>query len=144
MQKKQLVPLYYQDWTIKECIEQKYWHLQLHASQYKQKTQHLSHPLHKHTSTPQCKKLQQRLLHNNIPTDSHTVTTTDIKTNSVKYIHLLSNHHYALSVTPSHTTFFKCTHIRTTLLPLDFWTDLAGVTELLAGGLRAGWSDSPR
>ena len=25
-------------------------HLQLHASQYKQKTQHRSHPLHKHTT----------------------------------------------------------------------------------------------
>ena len=42
-------------------------HLQLHASQYKQKTQHPSHPLHKHTT--------------NIPKDPHTVTTTDIKTN---------------------------------------------------------------
>ena len=28
-------------------------HLQLHASQYKQKPQHPSHPSHKHTSTPQ-------------------------------------------------------------------------------------------
>ena len=28
-------------------------HLQLHASQHKQKTQHPSHPLHKHTSTLQ-------------------------------------------------------------------------------------------
>ena len=35
-------------------------HLQLHASQYKQKTQHPSHPLHKHTTyfnTPRLKKL---------------------------------------------------------------------------------------
>ena len=34
-------------------------HLQLHASQYKQKTQHPSHPLHKHTTyfnTPRQKK----------------------------------------------------------------------------------------
>ena len=34
-------------------------HLQLHASQYKQKTQHTSHPLHKHTTyfnTPRLKK----------------------------------------------------------------------------------------
>ena len=34
-------------------------HLQLHASQYKQKTQHPSHPLHKHTTyfnTPRLKK----------------------------------------------------------------------------------------
>ena len=36
-----------------------YEHLQLHASQYKQKTQHPSHPLHKHTTyfnTPRLKK----------------------------------------------------------------------------------------
>ena len=44
-------------------------HLQLHASQYKHKTQHLSHTLHKHTTyynTPRLKKhyLLQRLLHN--------------------------------------------------------------------------------
>ena len=35
-------------------------HLQLHASQYKQKTQHPSHPLHKHTTyfnTPRLKTL---------------------------------------------------------------------------------------
>ena len=43
--------------------------LQLHASQYKQKTQHPSHPLHKHTtyfSTPRVKKnyFAQRPLHN--------------------------------------------------------------------------------
>ena len=44
-------------------------HLQLHASQYKQKTQHPSHPLHKHTkyfNTPRQKKhyFKQRPLHN--------------------------------------------------------------------------------
>ena len=36
-------------------------HLQLHASQYKQKTQHPSHPLHKHTTyfnTPRLKKIK--------------------------------------------------------------------------------------
>ena len=43
-----------------------------------------------------------------------------------------------------------CTHIRTTLSPLDLWTDPAGVTALLArwteklaGGPQAGTSDSP-
>ena len=42
------------------------------------------------------------------------------------------------------------THIRTTLSPLDLWTDPAGVTALLArwteklaGGPQAGTSDSP-
>ena len=41
-------------------------------------------------------------------------------------------------------------HIRTTLSPLDLWTDPAGVTALLArwteklaGGPQAGTSDSP-
>ena len=45
---------------------------------------------------------------------------------------------------------FNCTHIRTTLSPLDLWTDPAGVTALLArwteklaGGPQAGTSDSP-
>ena len=45
---------------------------------------------------------------------------------------------------------FNCTHIRTTLSPLDLWTYSAGVTELLArwteklaGGPQAGTSDSP-
>ena len=45
---------------------------------------------------------------------------------------------------------FNCTRIRTTLSPLDLWTDPAGVTALLArwteklaGGPQAGTSDSP-
>ena len=45
---------------------------------------------------------------------------------------------------------FNCTHIRTTLLPLDLWTDpskvmelRAGCTENLAGEPRAGGSDFP-
>ena len=45
---------------------------------------------------------------------------------------------------------FNCTHIRTTLSPLDLWTDPARVTALLAkwteklaGGPQAGTSDSP-
>ena len=45
---------------------------------------------------------------------------------------------------------FNCTHIRTTLSPLDLWTDPAEVTALLArwteklaGGPQAGTSDSP-
>ena len=52
---------------------------------YKHKTQDISHPLHKHTpyfNTPRLKKhyFQQRPLHNNIHTDPHTVTKTDINT----------------------------------------------------------------
>ena len=45
---------------------------------------------------------------------------------------------------------FNCTRIRTTLSPLDLWTDPAGVTarqarwtEKLAGGPQAGTSDPP-
>ena len=45
---------------------------------------------------------------------------------------------------------FNCTHIRTTLSPLDLWTGPAGVTALLArwsekpaGGPQAGTSDPP-
>ena len=44
------------------------------------------------------------------------------------------------------THLFNCTHIHTTLSPLDLWTDPAGVVELLvrlrdklAGGPKAGW-----
>ena len=51
-----------------------------------------------------------------------------------------------------HNTYhhFNCTHIRTTLSPLDLGTDPAGVTALLtrwteklAGGPQTGRSDSP-
>ena len=54
--------------------------------------------------------------------------------------------------THTHDThhLFNCTHIRTTLSPLDLWTDPSGVTALLtrwadklAGGPEAGTSDSP-
>ena len=45
---------------------------------------------------------------------------------------------------------FNCTHIRTTLSPMDLWTDPARVTALLArwsenpaGGPQAGRSDTP-
>ena len=62
-------------------------HLQLHASQCKQKTQHPSHPLHKHTTYFNTPRLYKNTIFNNghyttnIPTDPHTITTTDIKTN---------------------------------------------------------------
>ena len=50
-------------------------HLQLHASQYKQKTQHPSHPLHKHTTYFNTPRLKKTTIFNNgryttnIPTD---------------------------------------------------------------------------
>ena len=147
----------------------------------------------------------------NIPTDPHTVTTTDIKTN-MRHIHtsIVSRHlatrgnNKIIRTPPSHISssekrlprltrrsiaqlrtnkspflksylhkvdakthpsplcplcnihthdihhLFNCTHIRTTLSPLDLWSDPAGVTALLArwteklaGGPQAGTSDSP-
>ena len=73
-------------------------HLQLHASQYKEKTQHPSHPLHKHTTYFNTPRLKNTIFNNgryttNIPTDPHTVTTTDIKTN-MRHIHtfIVSRH----------------------------------------------------
>ena len=59
-------------------------HLQLHASQYKQKTQHPSHPLHKHTTYFSTPRLHNK--HFRRPTHSHynRHKTCDI------YIHLLS------------------------------------------------------
>ena len=191
-------------------------HLQLHASQYKQKTQHPSHPLHKHTTyfnnTP---RLKNTIFNNghyttNITTDPHPVTTTAIKTNmhihtSIVSGHLATRGNNKILRTPAphisnseerlpcltrstlaqlrtnkspflksylhkvdakthpsplcplcnihtHDThhFFNCTHIHTTLSPLDLWTDAAGVTallarwtEMLAGGPQAGTSDFP-
>ena len=59
---------------------------------------------------------------------------------------------FPLCNTHTHDThhLFNCTHIRTTLSPLDLWPDTAGVTALLArwteklaGGPEAGKSDYP-
>ena len=75
-------------------------HLQLHASQYKQKTQHPSHPLHKHTTyfnTPRLKKtlfLTTAATQQTFPqTLQYQPTTTDIKTN-MRHIHtsIVSRH----------------------------------------------------
>ena len=70
-------------------------HLQLHASQYKPKTQHPLHPLHKHTTYVNTSSLKPTIFNNDryttiIPTDPHTVITTDIKQTCAIYIHLLS------------------------------------------------------
>ena len=67
----------------------------------------------------------------------------DAKTHPSPLCHLCNiNTHYTHHL-------FNCTHIRTTLSPLDLWTDSAGVTALLArwteklaGGPQAGTSDS--
>ena len=55
-------------------------HLQLHASQYKQKTQHPSRPLHKHTTYFNT-IFNKGCYTTNIPSDPHINLTTDIKTN---------------------------------------------------------------
>ena len=73
-------------------------HLQLHASQYKHKTQHPSHPLHKHTTYLNTPRQKNTIFNNgcyttNILTDHHTITTTVIKTN-MRHIHasIVSRH----------------------------------------------------
>ena len=172
-------------------------HLQLHVSQYKQKTQHPSHP-QTHNILQHSKALKNTIFNNGrytttIPTDPHTVTITDTKTNMC-HIHTSTvSRHLAtrgnntiLHTHPPHTSssedilphrtrrtlaqlrtnnspflksqlhkvdakthpsplcplcnihthdthhLFNCTHIRTTLSPLDLWTEPAGVTALLA------------
>ena len=55
------------------------------------KTQHPSHPLHKHTTYFNTVRLKNTIFNNgryttNIPTDPHTITTTDIKTNK-RHLH---------------------------------------------------------
>ena len=74
---------------------------------------------------------------------THTYIHTHIYTHIYTYIHI-----YIYIYT--HIYLFNCTHIRTTLSPLDLWTDPAGVTALLtrwtvklAGGPQAETSDSP-
>ena len=71
-------------------------HLQLHTSQYKHKTQHPSHLLHKHTTYFNTPRLKNTIFKNgryttNIPTDPHTIPTTYIKTNMrhISYIYCL-------------------------------------------------------
>ena len=62
-------------------------HLQLHASQIRQKAQYPSHPLHKYTTYNNSQRLMKPTTFNNsryttnIPTDPCTVTTADIKAN---------------------------------------------------------------
>ena len=70
-------------------------HLQIHATQHKQKTQHPSHSLHKHTTYFKHSKAKNTIFNNghyisNIPTDPHTIATTDIKTNMC-HIHTSSH-----------------------------------------------------
>ena len=78
------------------------------------------------------------------------LVATKLRTNKLPFLKSYLHHHYAPSVTLTHTHHvFSCTHICTTLSPLDLWPDPAGVTSLLArwteklaGGRQAGRSDS--
>ena len=70
-------------------------HLQLHASQYKQKnTTSITSPTQTHNILQHSKAKKQYFNNGryttNIPTDPHTVITTDIKQTCAIYIHLLS------------------------------------------------------
>ena len=51
------------------------------------KTQHPSHPLHKHTTYFNTPRLKNTIYTTNIPTDPHPIPTTDIKTNML-HIHI--------------------------------------------------------
>ena len=107
-------------------------HLQLHASQYNQKTQHPSHPLHKHTTYFNTPRLKNTIFNNGrytttIPTDPHTITTTDIKTNmrhihtSVVSMHLVTRGNNKILRTPpphiSSRTRRTLAQLRTNKLP---------------------------
>ena len=157
-------------------------HLQLHASQYKQKTQHPSHPLHKHTTyfnTPRQKKIHTYIVSRHLATRGNNKilrtppphissseeilphlthhTLAQLRTNKSpflkSYVHKVDAKSHPSPLCPhTHDThhLFNCTHICTTLSPLDLWTDPTGVTvllarwtEKLAGGPQAGTSDSP-
>ena len=82
-------------------------------------------------------------------------TLAQLRTNKSPFLKVDAKTHpsplFPLCNTHTHDThhLFNCTHIRTTLSPLDLWTDPAGViallarwTEKLAGGPQAGTSDS--
>ena len=62
-------------------------HLQLHASQFKQKTQHPSRPIYIHTYNILHHPIFKNACYTtHLPTNSHTVTATDIKAN-MRHIH---------------------------------------------------------
>ena len=81
----------------------------------------------------------------NLPSSNHTYTKSTPKTHPSPLCPLCNIHTHT-----THIHLFNCTHIRTTLSPLDLWTDPAGVTallarwtEMLAGRPQAETSDSP-
>ena len=100
-------------------------------------------PPHTSSSEERLRRLTRRTLAQ-IRTDKSYLHKVDAKTHPSPLCPLCNIH--------THDThhLFNCTHIGTTLSPLDLWTDPAGVTTLLtrwteklAGGPQAGTSDSP-
>ena len=86
-------------------------YLQLHASQYKEKTQHPSHSLHKHRTSFNHPMLTNTILNNgrittNFPMGPKTIITTNIKINmrhiqtSIVSIHLDTRGNYKILRTP--------------------------------------------
>ena len=99
------------------------------TKQFTNTVKHATHKTYRHIN---------RATHN-IQGYNITLTTSQVPLCPLCNIHTHDTHH-----------LFNCTHIRTTLSPLDLWTDPAGVTALLArwteklaGGPQAGTSDSP-
>ena len=62
-------------------------HLQLHAPQYKQKTQHPSHPLHKHTTYFNTPRLKNTIFNNGRYTTNITTLIYYITHNGNKCVH---------------------------------------------------------
>ena len=89
-------------------------HLQLHASQYTQK--HPPHPLHKHKTDFNTPRLKKPIFNNdrytaNIPTDTHAIITTDIKTNMGHIYTSIVSRHLA-------TSSFSCAYLHYKLAAL--------------------------
>ena len=103
-------------------------HLQLHASQYKQKTQHPSHPLHKHT-----RRTLAQLRTNKSPFLKSYLHKFNAKTHASPLCPLCNIHTHD-------THLFNCTHIRTTLSPPGF-VDRPCRSDCTAGQIdgEAGW-----
>ena len=89
-----------------------YEHLQLHASQYKQKTQQ---SLHKHTTYFNIPRLKKSTIFNNgcYTTNISIVTATGIKQTGVIYTHLAS-----LGINPQETITKYCAHLHHKLAAL--------------------------
>ena len=119
-------------------------HLELHASQIRQKAQPPTHPLHKLTIHPHTHRLKKQTTFNNINyIDTHpdTVTQQQISANStqihtsivqthllISYQHKVDETHHPSPLCPlckthPHTTdhLFNCTHIYTSNSILDLW-----------------------